>query len=148
MRAEGAAQARQSFRSFCVYMFPEYIWSWFHLRIMDALERVASASIRVRRGLPLGEGDIPFLILCIGPQHGKTTLTTVLFPAYLLGIDPDNKITAGSYSASKAIDFNRQCQALMSSERYQETFPGTRLPLRNVRTITDTELRNSDVFQI
>ncbi len=71
------------------------------------------------------EGKIRKLIITIPPQHGKSVGSSTLLPAYMLGLNPDTKITIASYSASLASRFNRRTQRILESDAYNEFFPET-----------------------
>lgn len=70
-------------------------------------------------------GVVRRLIVTVPPQHGKSLGACELLPAYLLGIDPDRRITIASYAASLAMRFNRRVQRLLLSPAYEEFFPQT-----------------------
>ncbi|MCD7970643.1 MAG: phage terminase large subunit [Alistipes sp.] len=85
------------------------------------------------------------VIVSIPPQHGKSLGSSVLLPAYMLGLDPGLKITIASYNATLASRFNKRAQRIMDSEEYAGLFPGTRIrPLTSrsdaVRTATQVEV--------
>jgi predicted phage terminase large subunit-like protein len=65
------------------------------------------------------------MIVTIPPQHGKSHGSSVLLPAYLLGLDPDRRVAIASYSASLASRFNRRAQRLIESPEYASFFPAT-----------------------
>jgi predicted phage terminase large subunit-like protein len=81
------------------------------------------------------------------PQHGKSEGSSRKLPSFVLGLDPDRKIAIGSYAATVAQDFNRDCQRIIDSERYRELFPDTFLNRSNVVTLSNVFLRNSNVFE-
>ncbi len=87
----------------------------FYLRVLcHALERVAA-------------GELKRLIITLPPRHLKSLVTSVCFPAWLLGRDPGCKIVSASYSASLAEDFGRQTRYIMGRPFYRATFPGSKL---------------------
>lgn len=96
---------------------------WFHKVICEHLELV-----RTR--------DIKKLMIFVPPQHGKSQLATRLFPAYLLGKDPNERIAIASYSARLSLSFSRASQRSMSDRLYSNVFPETRLPERGEATKT------------
>lgn len=61
------------------------------------------------------------------PRHGKSEVVSRLFPAWILGLDPDEQVIAASYSADLASAMNRDCQRIISSDEYRDLFPSTRL---------------------
>ena len=82
------------------------------------------------------------------PQHGKSQLTTRLFPAYQLGKDPNKKIVIASYNATLATRFNRDIQRVIDDIKYHDIFPETILNESNVVTVSESFLRNSEIFEI
>lgn len=72
-------------------------------------------------------GEIKKLMVFMPPQHGKTELTSRLFPAYLLGKNPQRKIVISSYSATIAHEFARDAKNYITSPDYKEIFPETRI---------------------
>ncbi len=112
---------------------PYITFTDFHRRYYEVLERFAS-------------GDIRKLIVTIPPQHGKSLGSSVLLPAYILGLAPDTRIALASYSASLARKFNRQVQRVIDSEAYHTLFPATQIKGRMSRGAT--EVRRSDEFEI
>lgn len=88
------------------------------------------------------------LILTMGAQYGKSSWSSILLPAYILGRDPGARILLLSYGASLSGEFNRAVQKIMDSEAYLELFPKSALGANNVRQISDKPRRNSDVIDI
>ena len=82
------------------------------------------------------------------PQHGKSQLTTRMFPAYALGRNPNAKMVVASYNATLASRFNRDIQRIIDEKKYHEVFSETVLNESNVVTVSDSFLRNSEVFEI
>jgi predicted phage terminase large subunit-like protein len=67
------------------------------------------------------------LILNLPPRHLKSLLTSVAFPAFLLGLDPRKRIAVVSHSQDLARVFALQCHRTVSSDWYRKVFPLTRL---------------------
>jgi hypothetical protein len=91
---------------------PSYQVQFFHRYIIDRLEAFE-------------QGKIKKLMVFMPPQHGKSELTTRLFPAYLLGKRPERKIAIASYSATIAHEFARDVKNYINSPEYREVFPKT-----------------------
>ncbi|GAB2549734.1 terminase large subunit [Spirosoma aerophilum] len=102
------------FKEFVPYVNRRYDMQWFHEVMADHLQAFA-------------EGSIKKLMITMPPQHGKSELSTRSLPCYLFGQNPDLKIALLSYSADKARKFSREVQQRLSSELYQNIFPGVRL---------------------
>jgi predicted phage terminase large subunit-like protein len=101
-----------SFSEFAKAAFPTLEARSFHENYYRLLEAFALG--RVRR-----------LIVTMPPQHGKSHGSSVLLPAYILGLDPDRRIAIASYSALLAQRFNRRVQRLIESREYAAMFPET-----------------------
>lgn len=84
-------------------------------------------------------GLIKKLIITMPPQHGKSQGATILLPAYILGLNPDQRIAIASYSASLASKFNRRIQRIIETPEYSALFPDTAIksgqkPANYIRT--------------
>lgn len=93
-------------------------------------------------------GGIKRLIITMPPQHGKSSGSSRKLPAYILGINPDKKIAIGSYAATVAQDFNRDCQRIIDSDDYRLLFPSTLLARSNGVNTHSVWLRNSSAFEV
>ncbi len=84
-------------------------------------------------------GKIKRLIINIPPRYGKSLLTSVAFPAYLLGRDPTRRIITVSYANELAVELSQQTRLLMQSDWYQKGFPATQLSdTKNTETFFKT----------
>lgn len=67
-------------------------------------------------------------IITTPPQHGKSTLTSINFPAWMLGRDPKAKIVCASYSATLAERNSRAARSIVEdNDNYRHLFPGTKV---------------------
>jgi predicted phage terminase large subunit-like protein len=126
---------RDSFLAFVRHMRPEYKQARFQLELIQVLQDI-------------GDGKIDRAIVSMPPRHTKSEHCSRLFPAWLLGRNPNGKIMATSYNDDMATDFNRSVQEIMDSPRYREVFPNVRLPSENTRTVSGRKLRNNTIFEI
>lgn len=83
-------------------------------QIAEKLEMVAS-------------GKIKRLIISAPPRHGKSMLSTQIFPAWFLGNYPDMNIISVSYNAGLAKDFGRHVKSNINGEIFKEVFPNVRI---------------------
>lgn len=127
--------ATRALFDFAIYTRSHYEPNWHHIRLCERLDDFA-------------EGRIKRLMVFMPPRHGKSELVSRCLPAYLLGRDPDESIIATSYSADLASRMNRDVQRIIDSLEYRAIFPDTRLNESNVRTISGSWMRNSDIFEI
>lgn len=134
--------ARESFQSYCEYVFPEFECSWHHQLIINHIERML---------LPDGHPDaLRRLCVSMPPRHGKSELISRLLPSYLLGRDPDEKVMACSYSAELSGRINRDVQRYIAGERFKMLFPLSRLPEGQGGRggVTESYTRTTDLFEM
>lgn len=123
---------RGKFAEFALAMVPSLQLSSFHTAYYRVLEAFA-------------EGRIRRLMVTVPPQHGKSLGSSVLLPAYMLGLNPDLHIAIASYSAALARRFNKRAQRLMDSEAYATLFPDTTIKGVGSRS---AHLRTADQVEI
>lgn len=80
---------------------PALRWDWPYLvHIREQLDRVT-------------RGEIARLMLFVPPRHGKSTLTTIHYPAYRLECDGRTRVAIAAYNADLAQTFSRAVRALV-----------------------------------
>ena len=88
------------------------------------------------------------LMVFVPPQHFKSTISSQVFPAWVLGKNPDTKIALASYSPTLSSGFNRKTQYIIDSDEFKLVFPGTTLNGSNVSADARRgKLRNSEIFE-
>lgn len=97
-----------------------------HQKIARALESVV-------------QGTTKRLIISVPPRHGKSLLSSILFPAWALGRSPDTRIIACSYSADLSYTFSRQARNLLASPEYRGIFPDVQVA-QDARAVGQWEL--------
>ncbi len=112
LRNDMASFAERAFRD--LNPARELVWGWHLDAISHALEKVRTG--KTRR-----------LIINVPPRSLKSTLGSVIFPAFILGQDPTARIVCVSYSADLAKDFARSCRTLMRFQWYRDLFPDTEI---------------------
>lgn len=86
--------------------------------ILQIGEKLAEVERYVETG---GKEGIGRLVLSVPPRHGKTTIVSKRWPAFLLGRHRDWRIALVSYGADLAEDASRAVRALIRDEpRYQD----------------------------
>jgi predicted phage terminase large subunit-like protein len=83
---------------------------------------------RVRRG------EVRRLIVNLPPRSMKSIMTSVAFPAFLLGHDPAQRIICVSYSGDLARKHANDFRALMEAPWYRSLFPGARIGRKDSET--------------
>lgn len=129
-------KGRSTLADFINYTRPGYQMKWFHKLICDKLDELIQRKHKK-------------LMIFLGPQHGKSEISSRCFPSYALGKNPKTKIGIISYNSSLARGFNRSCQLIIDDEKYRELFPETTLNEKNISTDSrHGVLRNSEIFEI
>lgn len=83
-------------------------------------------------------GDNTRLIINLPPRHLKSTIVTVAFPAYLLGLHPERRIVTLSYGSDLALKHAADFRAIVESQWYQRAFPKMR-----IARATDAEIHTT-----
>ncbi len=127
---EQAEEARKSFRKFVPLAWPvimpsvPYIPNCYHIEaIADHLQAVA-------------DGHIQNLMIVVPPGSAKSSLSSVMFPAFKWINDPKWRSVWASYDAGLSTRDSVACRDLIQSSWYQESFkPGWKLkPDQNEKT--------------
>lgn len=129
-------RARRDLFSFALHISPpSYQFNWHHELLYRKLNEVV-------------QGRCKRLIIEMPPGHGKSEATSRNLPAFAFGLNQDTRIIACSYSLDLAAEMNRDVQQIMDSEEYGRVFPATKLGTSNIRTVSGSPRRNSDIFDI
>ena len=106
--------AQNNFLYFVHAMWPEFISGRHHKIIADKLQRVAS-------------GELKRLIINMAPRHTKSEFASFLFPAWMMGQNPNMKIIQATHTTELAVNFGRKTKNLIDSDEYKEVFPDVKL---------------------
>jgi hypothetical protein len=80
-------------------------------------------------------GKITRLIINMPPRYLKSILTSVAFPAYVLGLDPATGLIVVSYSSEIAVKHANDFRAIVNSAWYPGVFPDMRIsPVKNTES--------------
>jgi predicted phage terminase large subunit-like protein len=83
-------------------------------------------------------GRIKRLIINLPPRFLKSQISSIAFPAFVLGHDPTKRLLVISYGLELADKFAFDTHRLMSSGLYKDIFPGTRLSRNAASEIATT----------
>jgi predicted phage terminase large subunit-like protein len=72
-------------------------------------------------------GKIKRLIINLPPRSLKSLLSSVAFPAFVLGHDPTKRVIAAHYSSDLAIKLANDFRAVVNAPWYRAMFPGMRI---------------------
>ena len=101
--------ARRHLNHFAQYVYDDYLESWHTQVLCQALDFVE-------------KGDIRFLIIEAPPRHSKSVHVSQLFPAYVVGKDPDRSVIVSSYSGDLAVKHGRETRNIIVGDQYQRIF--------------------------
>lgn len=94
------------------------IWNWHVEYLCNEFQADAQ---RVFMGLP----KLYDTIVNIPPGSTKSTILSIMAPAWILSIRPDMRILAASHTQDLTLELGRKCRMVLESEKYQKTFPDT-----------------------
>ena len=61
------------------------------------------------------------------PRYLKSLITSVIFPAFLLGHDPTKRVIVISYGNDLAVKLANDFRAIINSPRFKSVFPGLQI---------------------
>ena len=96
---ERIESCHESFLDFVKAMWPEFITGKHHQIIAEKLERVAN-------------GELKRLIINMPPRHTKSEFASYLFPAWMIGKNPNMKIIQATHTTELAVGFGRKVKNL------------------------------------
>jgi hypothetical protein len=108
---------QRSFLAFCMAVKPDFIPTKFHIYLAEKFQQIYEDT--------KNKIDRRYIIAC-PPQLGKSTITTQLFPAWVLGRE-NWPVICASYSADLAERNSMFCREFLNSDTYKIIFPRTRL---------------------
>ena len=121
-------QTAPSLCDFATKVYPSFRRTPFHEAYYRILDRFA-------------RGDIRKLMVSVPPQHGKSLGSSVLMPAYMLGLNPNLKVAISSYNQALASRFNRRIQRIIDLDAYSDIFPETKIKPRADRNTYEPQPR-------
>jgi intein/homing endonuclease len=62
------------------------------------------------------------LIVMMPPRHGKSQTTSIYFPSWYLGKNPDKHIITASYSGELALDFGGKTRGILEDQAFKQIF--------------------------
>lgn len=104
----------------CVLGAGKLTWNW-HLEVFCIeLERIAK---RVFAGLPKEYDEV----VNVSPGTSKSTIYSILFPAWVWTNMPGARILTASHTDSLVLDLATKARSVIKSEKYQKFFPFIKL---------------------
>jgi predicted phage terminase large subunit-like protein len=117
-----AAICKESFADFVREFWHEIVtddivWNWHMDVLCGELQAVAE---RIFKKLP----RLYDLVINVPPATTKSSICSVMFPAWLWTRMAHCRVIGASYSYSLAVDLSRKCRDIVKSEKYRRCFPG------------------------
>jgi predicted phage terminase large subunit-like protein len=124
--------ARVDFGVFAVLMFPE---------LHDGKQMVPAPYVNLMAEalMAVRDGGEKRLIFNLPPGHMKSLIVSMLFTAWLLGVEPAKRILCISYGEDLTRQLSRQTRRVMTSRLYRRIFPGTVLAKQAEDLLTTTK---------
>jgi predicted phage terminase large subunit-like protein len=99
----------------------------FGYAIMPGFECAPHHKLIVHKLEQLLRGKIRKLAIICPPRHGKSTIASILLPAYFLGRNPGSSVITASYGAELSEGWGRRVRNIISAPLYNSIFPVCRL---------------------
>ena len=124
--------ARLDFGVFAVVMFPE---------LHDGKQMVPAPYVNLMAEalMAVRDGAEKRLIFNLPPGHMKSLIISVLFSAWLLGVEPSKRILCVSYGDDLTRQLSRLTRRVMISSLYRRIFPKTTLAKQAEDLLTTTK---------
>lgn len=113
-----------------------FCWAWSQLHPSQKLITGWHLQALAAALTKCATGETKRLIINLPPRNLKSEFASIVFPTWLLGLDPSRKIINITYSEALTKDFARGSKALMETAGYKRFFPGARI---NPRANADTD---------
>ena len=109
-----AAIAHEDLACYSIVQWPQFELAPHHELIISKLEAVE-------------RGEIKRLMIFMPPRHGKSLITSSIFPAWLLGRHPDYHVIFTSYGQELSDGFGRRVRNFIVAPVHQAIFPNCKL---------------------
>ena len=106
--------ARRHLIDFALYVDPMFEPARHLRKVAEYLEAIRSREIKR-------------LMIFAPPRHGKSKLTSELFPAWSLGVDTGEQFMLASHTQSLSDTFSKNVRNMINADVYTEIFPATQL---------------------
>ncbi len=96
-------------------------------------------NLMVEALMAVRDGAEKRLIFNLPPGHMKSLIVSVMFTAWLLGVDPSKRILCISYGENLTRQLSRLTRRVMTSPLYRRIFPGAILAKQSEALLTTTQ---------
>jgi hypothetical protein len=109
-----AAMAHEDLACYSIAQWPQFERAPHHELIISRLEAIE-------------RGEIKRLMIFQPPRHGKSVITSSLYPPWYLGRNPNRHVIFASYGQELSDDFGRHVRNYINDPLHQAIFPNCRL---------------------
>lgn len=118
-------------RSICLESFYEFVREFWHVVVPE--KPVLNWHIRYicdefqadAERVFAGEPKLHDTIANVPPGSTKSTILSIMAPAWILARRPDMRVLAASHTQALTFELGRKCRMVIDSKLYQECFPDT-----------------------
>jgi predicted phage terminase large subunit-like protein len=135
MAARAITLAKDDLAVYAALSWPRFELAAHHRLIVEHLEKVES-------------GAIDRLVITCPPRHGKSLITSQIFPAWYLGRHPERSIIACSYGSELALDFGRHVRNRVTDSLHRRVFPGCSIATDNAASHRFSTLSGGSYFAL
>lgn len=96
------------------------VWNW-HIKYLCEELQLVSQNVFERKE------KLHDLVINIPPGTTKSTIITIMFPAWVWTIDPTIRIISNSYSGEISMEHAVKSRDIITSEKYQRYFPNVKI---------------------
>jgi|SRR5579872_89412 len=107
---EALLKCQNKLISFARVIYPSFKDPWHLRKLADILEKVE-------------RGELDRVMIQFPPRHGKSVLTSQLFPAWFAGRNPNKKIILATGTQALAQEFGYYCRGFLQDPNYKLIFP-------------------------
>lgn len=100
--------------SFARLIYPNFKDPWHLKKLADILEKVE-------------RGELDRVMIQFPPRHGKSVLTSQLFPAWFAGRNPNKKIILATGTQALSQEFGYYCRGFLQDPNYKLIFPNAEI---------------------
>jgi predicted phage terminase large subunit-like protein len=83
--------------------------------------------------MALERGTFDRLMIFISPRSSKSTISSIYYPSWCIGRNPQWEFLAISHSDDLSTRFGREVRDIIDSKRYQQVFPNVRIKKNDAR---------------
>ncbi len=92
------------------------VWNWHIKFLCDEMQTIVERILK-------GEPKLYDEVINVPPSSSKSTIISIMLPAWMWARDPSMKYIGVSFTYPLALDLSRKCRDVVISEKYTALFP-------------------------